>query len=138
MTGDKRELVNMTRIVLRSVISLCTALSLALALVVSVFAQSHAAPPSPVSLEQPCAEHQAPLSTSNWADTCASLCDAADFHMVLSGTGERPQDSDLTVLPVSYSAPQLPALVQSCITGDWQGHDPPGSRLYLTTHRLRI
>lgn len=122
----------------RNFVSMLTALSVVVALTVSVFAQSHAAPRSPAVMDQPCAEHVTPVSATSWAETCASLCDAADFHMVLSGAGERSQNPDLTILPVSYSAPRVPALVQSRITSDLHGHDPPGSRLYLTTHRLRI
>lgn len=128
----------MNRNTIRSLISFGTALSLALALVVSVFAQSHAAAPAPLTMDQPCADHRAAVGALTWAETCASLCESADFHMVLSGTGERSQDSDMVAKPVTYNAPQLPTLVHSRVVVALHSHDPPDSALYLTTRRIRL
>lgn len=128
----------MIRGFLKLLVCFGTVLSLTLALAVSVFAQSHAASPAPMTMEKPCTDHHQPVGATTWAEACASLCESADFHMVLGQASERSQGPDPVILPVTYDGAPALSLSQSRVSGALNGHDPPGLRLYLTTHRLRI
>jgi len=115
-----------------------TALSLMLALTVSVFAQSHTTSPAPMMVEQPCTDHHEPRGVNTWAEACASLCESADFHIVLGNAPERLQGPDLAIESVTYTGVATLNLADLYSSNSVNGHDPPRSRLYLTTHRLRI
>ncbi|MEQ8509408.1 MAG: hypothetical protein RIB43_10420 [Rhodospirillaceae bacterium] len=117
-----------------------TAFSLAVALVVSVFAQSHPAAGAQAQdlAAAPCAEHSAPQPQDFWGDACASVCDATDLDMLLGVPSDRSTTSDLTFDLFIYDQTPRPSLQVSRALGLVTGHDPPGSQLYLTTQRLRL
>lgn len=119
-------------------VSLLTAISLVVALTASVFAQSHVSSELPSSVDEPCAQHDAPVVEDHWAETCASLCTAADFHVVVSLSSERSLGPDLVASPVVHEATVPVAILSAPVAWRFHAHDPPRSNLYLTTQRLRI
>ncbi|MBT5241180.1 MAG: hypothetical protein HN793_03200 [Rhodospirillaceae bacterium] len=122
----------------KSVVSALTALSLAVALMTSVFAQSHAANAGAVSAADPCVDHHVPQVTSLWDDACATLCDTSDFHSFLGASTDRSFGADQQTAVVSYEQPTVLGPIRASTIGAVHSHDPPGSGLYLTTQRLRL
>ncbi|NKB43861.1 MAG: hypothetical protein GKS03_06235 [Alphaproteobacteria bacterium] len=122
----------------RSVVSVVTALSLAVALMTSVFAQSHDENAGAAIESDPCVDHQLPRETSLWDDACASLCETSDFHSFVGVSTERSSGIDQHAMLVSYDALSVGRAGPTSKTDIVLSHDPPGSSLYLTTQRLRI
>ena len=122
----------------KSVVSVLTAVSLTVALMISVFAQSHTVNAGVSTTDDPCADHQVPIQTSLWEETCAALCDTSSLDSFTAVTTERHTSNDLNIIPVAYGPLTAHHSVQTSGVGFVTTHDPPGSRLYLTTQRLRI
>ena len=124
----------------KTLIASVTAFSIAVGLIVSVFAQSHQVEAAPAlsQMVAPCAGHQASPSVDFWSEACDSICDASDLHTVLAAPSERGVALDLMTLPVSYNDQVAPQPAPLRFAGRVSSHDPPGSQLYLTTQRLRL
>lgn len=124
----------------KKLISGITALSVAAALVVSVFSQSHAALNSETQTDvaDPCAEHIATPTGPLAADNCETLCYSADLNHLLGAAIERSQPLELFVAPLSYDS-FLPAPVHNRNAPRINvSRGPPGSDLYLITQRFRL
>lgn len=122
----------------KSVVSVLTALSLAVALMTSVFAQSHAANADAVVEADPCVDHHAPQATTLWDDACATLCDSSDFHSFIGASTDRPPSTDQHAVSVGYGPSTVLGSVHASAVDLVHSRDPPGSGLYLTTKRLRL
>ena len=124
----------------KTLIASVTAFSIAVALVVSVFAQSHPAEAAPTQSHTaaPCAGHEASASADFWSEACDSLCEASDLHTVLAVSSDRSVAPDLIAILLSYDEPGDPQPAPLRFAGRVTSHDPPGSELYLTTRRLRL
>ena len=121
-----------------SVVSALTAFSLAAALIVSVFAQSHAATAGGQDVAVPCVEHHAVKTADLWSEACATICDTVDLHILLGASFERSSHPDQSAIMVTYDDGQANRVILARTSGIVLSHDPPGSDLYLTTQRLRI
>ncbi len=119
-------------------VSALTAFSLAVALITSVFAQSHTVIASEVDTTVPCVDHHVPQAKDLWTDACATLCDTVDFEALLVAPTERVAGPDQTVTLFTYQKLQAPHAIKAATPYIAHGYDPPGSTLYLTTQRLRI
>lgn len=115
-----------------------TALSFAVTLFVSVLAQSHAASVSTVGATEPCVEHHQPQPRDFWTDACASLCDTSDDYVLVGLNSDRSKGQDQTANVVVYGILAPSWFVSEVSDRNVHSHDPPGSRLYLTTQRLRL
>lgn len=122
----------------KSAVSVLTALSLTAALMISVFAQSHTMAAGVATTADPCVDHQLPAPTSAWEETCAALCDKSSLDSFVAATTDRLKSIELQVLLVSYAPASPHRTLLTSRVGFVTTHDPPGSRLYLTTQRLRI
>lgn len=122
----------------KAAVSAVTAFSLAVALIASVFAQSHTVVASEVDATEPCVDHHVPQATDLWTDACATLCDTVDFDALRVAPTERVSGPDDYATLYTYEKSQVPHAIKVAMPHIAHGHDPPGSALYLTTMRLRL
>jgi len=121
-------------------VSGCTALSLAAALVVTMFSQSHAAFTRDLHADSshPCAEHVETAASSLAEDNCKTLCNSADLNHLIGVAVDRHSSPELVALPVSYHTFSLAPLQSKSLGVVNSGRDLAGTNTYLTTHRLRL
>ncbi len=113
-----------------------TALSFAVALVVSVVSVSHAPAVAAETASEPCTDHHVP-EPNLFAATCASLCDAVDLDHLIAVVPDRLSVHEID-LPQSATAAIAPSLQTQLIPRLVLARAPPPTALYLTTQRLRI
>jgi hypothetical protein len=125
---------------IRSVTSCITALSLLVALVVGVFAQSHAAmdEAAQAGTVEPCPGHmEAPVVAVSEND-CLTLCDAADIDHLRGVLSDRIEVQDLVASVFVYDATPVVEPAKRSISTHSNVRGPPGNGLYLITQRLRL
>ncbi len=124
----------------KKLISVTTAVSLAAALVVGVFSQSHAAlsADTQADAQDPCAEHIVTSAGALPADNCGTLCFAADLNHLLGVVIDRTQLPEPVAVVVSYDLPTIPSFQPADVFPVKLDRGPPGIDLYLLTQRLRL
>ena len=120
--------------------SCLTAASLAAALVVGVFSQSHAAIDEAVlaSATEPCPGHMAVPSEAVNESDCLTLCDAADMDHLLGVLTERSGVQEMTTFVVVYDVSSANERTNGPVAAPAYIRGPPDDDLYLITRRLRL
>jgi hypothetical protein len=124
----------------RSVTSCITAVSLAAALVVSVFSQSHAAinQAAQAGTPGPCPGHMEAPAVAVSENDCLTLCEAADMDHLRGVLSERIEVQDLIASVFVYDVLPVAEPVKRNISKQANVRGPPGNGLYLITQRLRL
>ncbi len=136
----------MTQSWTRTATSVVTAFSMAVALMVSVFAQSHAATSATSATgaveetghRDPCSEHMAMADVPLPADGCLTLCIAADLNHLLGAAMDRIQTPEPVFVLYVYDAPVPSQAATRDVLRFAYERGPPGSELYLITRRIRL
>ena len=139
----------MTQSWTRTATSVVTAFSMAVALMVSVFAQSHAATSATSATSatgaveeaghrDPCSEHMAMADVPLPADGCLTLCIAADLNHLLGAAMDRIQTPEPVFVPYVYETPVPSQAATRAVLRFAYERGPPGSELYLITRRIRL
>ncbi len=125
---------------IRSVTICVAAFSLAAALVIGVFSQSHAAfgDAAQAGAAEPCPAHTALPAVTLLTDNCLALCDAADMDHLLGVLKDR-QDAPTQVATRFTYEPPVPLPLRGRDTfGQVHVRGPPDIGIYLLTRRLRL
>ena len=117
-----------------------TAFCLAVALVLSVFSQSHSAlgHPAYVGLNEPCSDHVMGLAAVVAQESCLTLCKAAELGHMLGNVFQRYVEPSNVVSVVVYDTPIISASTKQPSFMLRVVRSSPEISQYLTTQRLQL
>lgn len=124
----------------RSATSCVTAFCLAVALVLSVFSQSHTAlgHPAHAGLNEPCSDHVMGLAAVAADESCLTLCKAAELGYTLGTVFQRYVEPSNVVSVVVYDTPIISASTKQLSFMLRAVRDLPGISHHLITQRLQL
>lgn len=125
----------------RKIVSCITAFSMAVALTVGVFSQSHAAVGAKAEETQavdPCPDHMAVPVVDVSDDNCLTLCDSADLDDLTGILTDNTDVLDVSAVVTGYGFDATGTAFSKAGPAFVDARGPPGTALYLITQRLLL